>query len=240
MNQILDALISARLEGREARLEGDLPETLAEAYGIAIKMLPAVAAWKIGGANPWSRDVFGNTEVFFGPLAPEEIYHDKTSVPLTGLVAPLAEPELAVRLRDPDADSVEAAFDAVALSVEIPASVLPPEAKSLLVGQVLDRAGAGALWIGPVISTTAEVIAGPVRSEFRKNNALPVAGHSDNILPSPLGVAMEFLALARRYGLNPEKGQWIATGGLSPAVPVAPGDRLSLRALGTEASFRFI
>ncbi|MFP4273714.1 MAG: hypothetical protein ACLFRU_01710 [Paracoccaceae bacterium] len=46
--------------------------------------------------------------------------------------------------------------------------------------------------------------------------------------------AAEFLALARRHGAPLEAGQWIASGGLNPAVAIKPGDSLRFAALGGE------
>ncbi|MGI3170741.1 hypothetical protein ACRARG_16445 [Pseudooceanicola sp. C21-150M6] len=230
----------ARAEGREARIDGALPASPEMAYSLAMQSVGTPAAWKVGGANPWSRKVFGNTEVFFGALAPAEVRFLTAEVPLDGLVAPLAEPELALRIADPEASDAKTAFDAAALSVEIPASVLPPEAKSILMGQILDRAGAGALWIGPVLDQAPHEIPDDFTCDFIKNQETAIAGAAANILPSPLGAAMEMLALCRRYGIRVTPGQWIASGGLCPAVPVQPGDRIALSMLGSTVSFDFV
>ena len=142
MSGIISALQAARAKGQVAELQTeDLPEALETAYEIAASQLQEVAAWKIGGANPWSQKVFGNAEVFFGPLAPGEVYLDTAELSLNGLCAPLAEPEIMLEIAGPDSDD----FARMGLGFEIPASVLPEAAKTRLTGQICDRAGAGAL-----------------------------------------------------------------------------------------------
>lgn len=233
---IISALQAARAKGHVAELKAeDLPEALETAYGLAASQLQEVAAWKIGGANPWSQQVFGNAEVFFGPLAPGEVYLDTAELSLNGLCAPLAEPEIMLEIADPDSDG----FARMGLGFEIPASVLPEAAKTRLTGQICDRAGAGALWIGAVRDFDASALETPFTSTFTHNGGAPITGRSTNVKGGPLGAAREFLMLARRYGLPVLPGQWIATGGLNPAVAVTPGDQVGFAALGDQVSVAF-
>lgn len=234
-------LQTARAECRLAKIAtDDLPATLHEAYSVALNMLPAIAAWKIGGANPWSQKVFGNTEVFFGPLAPQEVFNDTETVDIQGLFAPLAEPEIILEIGDVAATDPDHRFTRMGLGFEIPASVLPDDCRSLLTGQVADRAGAGALWIGALQPFDGARLRALFLSEFQHNQALPVAGKSSNVFGGPLGAATEFLDLAHRYGIPLEKGQFIATGGLNPAVAVAPGDSLRFSVLGVSRTLNLI
>ena len=68
----------------------------------------------------------------------------------------------------------------------------------------------------------------PFEAQLIHNDADPVAASSRNVIGGPLGAAAEFLQLAQRYDLPVAAGQWVATGGLCPAVPLVPGDRLRL------------
>lgn len=233
MTDVIEQLRTARTAGIEAVFgPADLPADPAAAYALALADSRPVAGWKIGGANPWSRKVFGNSESFFGALFADEVFVETLEVAVGGLNAPLAEPEIMLEIADPGAAGPGAAFSRMGLGFEIPATVLPAACKSLLTGQIADRAGAGALWVGAVQPFDAARFDPPFASEFRHNDAAPVEGRSDNVLGGPLGAAMEFLGLARRYGATPAPGQWIATGGLNPAVAVAPGDRLAFAAMG--------
>lgn len=233
MTDLIRRLRDARATGSEAAVcTADLPADSDAAYALALTDDRRAAGWKIGGANPWSRKVFGNAEVFFGALLPEELFVDTPTVTVGGLNAPLAEPEIMLEIADPTAETPETAFSRMGIGFEIPATVLPAACKGLLTGQIVDRAGAGALWIGAVRPFDSAPFAMPFTTEFSHNDAAPVDGHSDNVLGGPLGAAMEFLGLARRHGAALAPGQWIATGGLNPAVAIAPGDRLSFTAMG--------
>lgn len=233
MDLLLGRLQEARARGVEARIDpADLPATLAGAYAAGLAQAAQVAAWKIGGANPWSRAVFDNTEVFFGPLTPAEVAFDTARLAVAGLHAPLAEPEIMLELADPGNGALEQAFARMGLGFEIPASVLPAPVKTMLTGQIADRAGAGALWVGAVRRFDRELLETPFASVFRHNGGAPVAGGGGNIIGGPLGAVRDFLRLARHYGMPLRNGQWIATGGVNPAVAVAPGDRLEFEALG--------
>lgn len=241
MTDFLQKLKDARCRGEEAAIEpGELPADPAAAYALALSDPAPVAAWKIGGANPWSRAALGNEEVFFGALFKDEFFVETASVAAGGLNSPLAEPEIMLEIADSDAATPEAAFARMGLGFEFPASVLPENCKTRLTGQILDRAGAGALWIGAVQPFDADCVERPFVSEFRHNDAAPVAGSSTDITGGPLGAALEFLGLARRYGAGLAPGQWIASGGLSPAVPVAPGDRLFLAALECSVALEIV
>lgn len=230
MEQLVAALTQAREAGKPAMITtADLPETPQEAYAVSRAQVGDVAAWKIGGANPWSRKVFDNKEVFFGPLHPHEVFLERDTMPLGGLVAPLAEPEVMLEIADWTTEAPTERFSRMGLGFEIPAAVLPESLKPELLGQIVDRAGAGGLWIGAIQPFDAVALDRELTVQMTHNGGAPTAGSSANVIGSPLGAAAEFLTLARRYDMPVARGQWIATGGLCPAVPVRSGDRLTLR-----------
>lgn len=200
----------------------DLPFTLAQAYHVGSLGMQDIAAWKVGGANPWSQAVFGNDEAFIGPLSAREVVAEGHQVSVRHLHAPLAEPEVILRL------GVDG-YDAMAIGVEIPATVLPEELKPNLIAQVCDRAGAGALWIGPAWPFDSGWIEAGITVEWRRSEGPEVEGHSGNILGGVLGAAAATRAIASRYGLPLGVGQWIATGGLLRAGAISPGDILDIR-----------
>lgn len=241
MTDVIELLKAARAAVHQAELTPtDLPADPETAYNLALAESSSVAAWKIGGANPWSRKVFGNTEVFFGALYPQEIYFDTCTLESGPLHAPLAEPEIMLEIAEPGAMHPATAFGRMGLGFEIPASVLPDDCKSHLTGQILDRAGAGALWIGAARPIDLAQLETPFVSEFAHNENAPVAAHSTNVFGGPLGASMEFLRLACAHGAALRPGQWIASGGLTPAVPVSPGDRLSFAALGEKVTVEIV
>lgn len=229
MTQLWAALQRARRAGQVAEITlADLPVSAQQAYEMVRTHAPEVVAWKIGGANPWSRQVFNNKEIFFGPLHQDELAFEGNRLSLRGLVAPLAEPEVMLEIADWTAQDPAARFSRVGLGFEIPAAVLPEALKPELMGQIADRAGAGALWIGATRSFDPALLETPLTVDMVKNGDAPVSGSTQNVITGPLGAAAEFLALAARHEMPLATGQWIATGGLCPAVPVQPGDTLAL------------
>lgn len=227
---LAEALKRARVMGQKASIApSDLPATPEQAYAASSSQVRDVAAWKIGGANPWSRKVFNNQEIFFGPLQEQELVSGAGSLSLQGLLAPLAEPEVMLEIADWNATTPSARFSRMALGFEIPATVLPEDLKPELMGQIADRAGAGAIWLTGIRAFDIACFEQPLLVEMQLNADDPIAGSTENVISGPLGAAAEFFSLALRYDMPLEPGQWIATGGLCPAVPVVPGDRLALR-----------
>ncbi|MEM8541563.1 MAG: hypothetical protein AAGF25_11480, partial [Pseudomonadota bacterium] len=150
---------------------------------------------------------------------------------LKGLNAPLAEPEIMLELASSGAHDQKLGFSRMAIGFEIPASVLPDDLKPVLIGQVVDRAGAGVLWIADVRPFDRAILEMDFSSRVVLNNDKVSLGHSSNVLGGPVGAAEDFLQLAVLQGAPLSAGQWIATGGLSPAVPVSAGDCLRVSAL---------
>ncbi|MCB1396694.1 MAG: hypothetical protein H6898_12560 [Rhodobacter sp.] len=228
-------LAQARADGSPAQFAAsDLPDTVDAAYAAAFAATPAddIAGWKIGGANPWSQAVFANAELFFGALLARETVTEGASFPLDGLVAPLAEPEIMLELGawPPRADTP--VFTRMALGIEIPATVLPDDAKPRLAGQVIDRAGAGGLWVGPAEPFDGARLTSAFSARYRLNDEDWREGHSGNVFGGPLGSALLFLGQALRRGAPLRSGHWIATGGLVPATRVQPGTQITAEAAG--------
>ena len=240
IKRISTTLTQARSAGEPARLvASDIPDGLADAYEIGFSQMQDIAAWKIGGANPWSREVFHNSESFFGAIHPGELFLEKPVVPLNGLNAPLAEPEIMLELAHAQGDDCTSKFSRMAIGFEIPASVLPDELKSVLNAQIVDRAGAGALWIAGITDFDRAILQQDFTSRAWLNGTETAPGGSTSLFGGPLGAAAEFLQLAARYDAPLRPGQWIATGGLSPAVPVSAGDSARVQALNWDVSLTF-
>lgn len=235
---LISKLSSARTQGAVAGVTRDeLPTDLAEAYALGLEQCPDIAAWKLGGVNAWSQKVFDNDRPFFGPLSPSEVHVGTGSVPVGHLVSPLAEPEIAVQLGAADGASGRPSVTALGLAVEIPASVLPDDSKALLCGQVSDRAGAGALWIQPVGDADPSLIGDGIEVSFKLNDQVAEASSSTKVLGGITGALNAFFDQVEAYGIKLQPGQWIATGGLVPAKPVAPGDVIALEGLGAKVRF---
>ena len=235
-----EALKQARSSGRSAFLKAtDLPDDTSEAYAISFAQVRDIAAWKIGGANPWSQSIFNNSEIFFGPLRPNEVFLEDTVVSVQNLQTPLAEPEIMLELAETHVEGVME-FSRMAIGFEIPASVMPERLKPMLSGQIVDRAGAGALWIAGIRPFERSALQQVFSSYTWFNEDEIIIGSSANLPGGPLGVAEEFLRLATHFGAPLRSGQWLATGGLSPAVPVFAGDKLRVQTLCWDVSLSLI
>ncbi len=235
------ALSQARTAGRPALLEeSDIPKSMSDAYAISFAQMKNIAAWKVGGANPWSRKVFRNKDSFIGPLHPEELFLGAPSVPVEHLNTPLAEPEIMLELVRGNNTAGNMEFSRMAIGFEIPASVLPEALKPNLNGQIVDRAGAGALWITGITPFDQTALQQKFSSRTWHNGTETLPGSSTNLPNGPLGAAFEFLKVAASFGAPLLPGQWVATGGLSPAFQVATGDSLRVKALGWDVSLNLI
>jgi 2-keto-4-pentenoate hydratase len=238
----LNAILSAaRAEGVTATLtDSDLPKTLDEAYAIALDGVSAetVSAWKIGGVNPWSHAVFENTEPFYGALWQHEVATTGHAFSLDGLVAPLAEPEICLELGTwpPRADGP--LFTRMAIGLEIPATVLPEAIKTCLACQVLDRAGAGGLYIGEAVPFDGDRLAADFLARYRLSGEDWREGRARHVFGGPLGSALLFLGQALHRSAPLRSGQWIATGGLVPAARVETGDRIEAEAAGLSLNLK--
>ena len=230
MGSLSKILLDARKNACEVPIsQDDLPANLTQAYACSVAQVADVRAWKIGGANPWSQAVFKNSKVFFGPLEAREVFVEHNQIPIAGLVAPLVEPEVMLEIGDWSSENRRNRFPRMALGFEIPASVLPKALKSMLIAQVSDRAGAGAIWISKIQPLDEARISQGFEVEMEKNGKNLVVGHTENVISGPMGAAEEFLSLAIQHDMPLRSGQWIATGGLCPAVPVSRGDIVTLR-----------
>jgi 2-keto-4-pentenoate hydratase len=229
VSRLRDAIDSARRLAQIAEVSSLLSEDLSEAYRIGLETLSAktVAAWKLGGANPWSQSVFHNEVPFFGALLPHEVTIGRAELSLAGLVSPFAEPEVMLEIAELPAAGRQAPFSRMAIGVEIPASVLDAVSRGTLFGQIADRAGAGALWIAPPRDFDADWLE-DLTVQFCKRGAPALTGHAHSVIGGPVGAAAAMVDLARELGAPLRAGQWIACGGMVPAVPVCPGDVLML------------
>ena len=234
-------LLNARTGSREADITvAQLPLSEREAYGIAISQCPKVAAWKLGGVNPWSQKVFANKEAFFGPLSAAELFLETREVSIDHLVGPLAEPELAVQIGDWQSSDPRAQIQAIGIGVEVPASVLPAAPKGELLGQITDRAGAGCLWIGCIQDCDDRVLTEQIEIEVAFGGEEPVECSTATLLGGVRSVLASFRRQARDLAMPVQRGQWIATGGLCPARPAHPGLGIAVSGLGSVAGFKFV
>ena len=212
-----------------------LPATLAQGYELCRSTLSAggepVAAWKVGGSNTASQAKFQSNSIFFGPLYKREVSFSGRpgEVSVEGVTG--CEAEVVLRLR-PDYRSstllvAENVFDVWTVGLECPDSRFPsslPLSLPLLVG---DRCGAGRL-----------VLATELYTDFEQCNDVElkivvdggeVTGAANSLLGLPVSIGLEFVEMARYYGFDLKAGQWVATGGATPYLPLESGKAALLK-----------
>lgn len=207
----------------------DLPTSLEMAYALLAARQAADpglwGGWKMGGSNHASRAAFGVQIPYYGALARDEILQAEPGVSLRAPGRPLPEckGEVEVALR---VDAAGTGFDAWCVALEMPASAVVGLAGLGVVALVADRCAAGVLVLGPVQS-------GPLpepgaRFGQRVNGVLRAEAGYEALTGDPASLLAGFLAMARDHGAPVGPGHWVATGGITPCLGYAPGDRVEV------------
>lgn len=213
---------------------GDLAETLDDAYAAVAARVNAsehsVAAWKMGGSTASTRDVFDVKTPYFGPLYDFEVFVGQARVALT-LAEAKAEPEIAVRV-----DATGADVDAWAIAVELPSSPIENLLDLGVKALIADRCAAGALVVGQPCPI-ADIPKDRLKVQLLDGNAVLTKGYMATLLEDPVSLARECLMELKKHGFRSAPGQWIATGGLGPCVPVSRASHLKLVSPSGSISF---
>jgi 2-keto-4-pentenoate hydratase len=212
------------------RQTGDLVETvpalaLDEGYRVAAALavlIGPVLGWKIGATSPAAMAFLGVDSPIYGRLF--HLWDGERTVALAGARSAEIEPEILIRLGD---DLMPAAIHAGA-ELNRPSYAAPFAHGPGAI--VADNAASCGVLIGPALPLAALDDAAGLRVAITINGAPGPVGTADAVLGSPL-VALEALRRALAgdaRGLR--AGDWIATGAMARAVPVAHGDRVVIDA----------
>ena len=243
MNKSDIARLAGRLEAArcagfsiDVDKEGVRPADRAAAIGAALAQLrgEAPAAWKLGGTNPATRDVFAVDAPYFGPLKADEAFSSGIVLDRGAYPAPLRdEPEIAVAFAcgfAPQAErrseeELRAAIDWVAPAIELPGSALADPASAGVDWLVADRCAAGALVVGEKRDAASLAALERAAISLRRDGEA-CAGPAMTLIGGVLGAVADTLVEFTRFGLSLEKGVILATGGLAPAVAVDACSRI--------------
>lgn len=186
-------------------------------------------AWKLGGTNALTRDMFQVGRAYFGPLRADELVTGE--IELAGMVAPKVEPEFCVVFDadlDPDRHGGEPAalrrvLGGVALGLEIPDTILRAPPQAGVFSLIADRCAAGRLVLGDwlPVDTLEELQALPV--VMTGPDGTRSEGHGDWLIGGALAGVADMLESLRGLVDRVPAGTVIATGGLAPAMPLASG-----------------
>lgn len=132
------------------------------------------------------------------------------------------EVEIALRL-----DASGQGYDAWCVALEMPACPISNLLEIGVRALVADRCGAGALLLGPA---QAGALPDLTASHFtlRADGVDLSVADLGALVDSPQALLAEFLGLARSYGIAPQPGTWISTGGITACRPFAPGARVQV------------
>lgn len=178
--------------------------------------------WKLGGTNHGSRQAFNVDRLYYGAIDHDEILAAPAIAPGFALPELKGEVEVALRL-----DAAMTGYDAWCVALEMPASNIQNLLELGVIALVSDRCAAGALLLGPVRAGRLPDLSGARFAQRINGETLGEAG-LDALVGEPEALLAEFLALARAHGASLRPGQWVATGGITPCLPYAAGDRVEI------------
>lgn len=163
-----------------------------------------------------------------------EAANGRAVVPLAGLAQPRIEPEIAFGLKAApaaaDAESLLASIEWVAHAVEI-VQCHHPGWKLALADSIADNGLHGRLVLGtPVPAQALDGLAARLPATtvaLSRNGALIERGAGANVLGSPLAALAWLVEALARDADAPalRAGEWVSTGTLTDAHPVAAGER---------------
>lgn len=205
--------------------------------------------WKLGATNQGGRDAFGLTRPIYGGLDAHEIYEAGEDVIVPVLPAPLAEPEIVVRLGDgvvaqenPRSDAeILALIDGVCAAVEFPSTCLiSPESEGVL-AFVADRAGVGFLALGDFVEADRLKQLGAGKTQLILDGSVVAEGDCSALIGGVFGALRDFFVETGKEGRTLHPHDVISTGGLAAAKPLGHAASIGAVIEGLpEAHFRLI
>ena len=221
-----------------------VPDSLDEAYAL-IKTKYANRdgfgdGWKLGGTTVATRQAFGVDDLYFGMLHTSEILSNPKAAPGQQLFEIKGEAELALRCSpkvanltngtqtDHDALISRGLFDAWCVALEMPSSPILNLVEAGVNALVADRCAAGCLILSTPKPYEDKHVWNNSELTILQNDKVIAVGNTDKLLAPANELAAVFIRKALHYGFTIKPGQWIATGGLTPCVPLIPGAQIKV------------
>ena len=235
---LAEQIVRARAQGRLLPAPADHGLRADEAYAIQAAVLaPRMATgggrggWKLGYTSSVMREQMGVAEPNYGPLSQAMILDGSTSegaLITTGVTQPKVEPEIAAVLGSDvplgaTAEEVRASVASWHIALEVVDSVWEGYRFDWALNTA-DGSSAAFMVLGP--SVDGADVSG-LEVELMRNGEPLARGRSDAAMGDPL-VALHWLSQQlTTQGIQLHEGDVIITGGLTPAVDLAPGDVIS-------------
>jgi 2-oxopent-4-enoate/cis-2-oxohex-4-enoate hydratase len=227
--------------------------TVEDAYRIQQRMLShrlaageRVVGKKIGVTSKAVMSMLGVWQPDFGYLLDGMIYNEGEAIPMSRLIQPKAEGEIAFLLRKRlmgpgvSATDVLAATDGVMACFEIVDSRIR-DWKIRIQDTVADNASCGVFVLGDSLVDPRRVDLGTCGMVLEKNGDIVGTGAGAAALGSPLNAVAWLANTLGRLGIALEPGEVILSGSLAALVPVQAGDSLHMAIGGIGGcSVRFV
>nr|ABB13580.1 CnbE [Comamonas testosteroni CNB-1] len=244
---LLDRQPVAPLTDREADI------TIEDAYQIQLRMIQRrldagerVVGKKIGVTSKVVMDMLKVNQPDFGHLLSGMVYNEGQPIPVSSMIAPKAEAEVAFILaRDLEGPGVTAAdvlraTDCVMPCFEIVDSRIK-DWKIKIQDTVADNASCGVLTLGGLRKSPRDLDLALAGMVLEKNGEIISTSCGASVQGSPVNAVAWLANTLGRLGIGLKAGDIILSGSQSPLVPVVAGDSLycSVGGLGG-TSVRFV
>ncbi|MEU3647468.1 fumarylacetoacetate hydrolase family protein [Lentzea sp. NPDC034063] len=249
MNEVLIAAERLATAAREKvpcapvrDLIGEAEAYAVQQHNIAARIADGATAVgrKIGLTSPAVQQQLGVDQPDFGVLLDDMAYEDGDELPVSGLLQPKVEAELAFVLK---ADLTEGPFDEqrVASAVgHVKASLEIVDSRIsgwdiTFADTVADNASSGLFVLGTEQADLGEVVPKNVEMVLSVNGVERSAGAGTACLGDPLTALAWLATAAANLGAPLKAGDVVLSGALGPMVAVEPGDQVeaTITGLGT-------
>jgi 2-keto-4-pentenoate hydratase len=179
-------------------------------------------AWKLGATTTGTRKAFNTEQVYYGAVMEQEIWCKGDDPHNIEIPIFRGEAEIAVRVgqdvpNDLRFKITNKIFDAFAPCIESPWSVVSNLPDAGLPALIMDRCAAAGLFIGDV-RTIDELEMGRELRIIVDGKTVALGSAPESLIMSPMNAALAAIDVIQKNGLALKKGQWIATGGVTPCV----------------------
>jgi 2-keto-4-pentenoate hydratase len=199
-----------------------------------------VVGKKVGLTSKAVQQQLGVDQPDFGVLFDDMEFLDGDDVPLSRLIQPMVEAEVAfVVNRDLRGDLPSWAQFLASIEYALPALEIVDSAiadwKLTLVDTVADNASCGRYVLGNQPVTLGQLALGEVFSHLLRNGRTESVGSGAACLGHPLRAAYWLARVMCQRGESLRAGDVVLSGALGPMLPVNPGDRFTahIGSLGT-------
>jgi 2-keto-4-pentenoate hydratase len=215
--------------------------SLEEAYKIQLKNIEeklseghTITGKKIGLTSKAMQDLLGVNQPDYGHLLSSMQYSNKSEIPISTLVQPKIEAEIAFKLKKdlvgPKITSLDVllATEYIVPAFEIVDSRIQ-DWKITIVDTVADNASSGLYLLGEKSFEVSEVDLANVGMALYRNGELVNTGVGSAALGHPANCVAWLANKLSEYNISLKAGEIVLSGALSAAVEVKPGDQFSAR-----------